>query len=428
MSISKPTILNITTPNGAIEFAIPEEIWKQIPESRKKNQNDLSDYLLDALRIGVLATVNASITIDTDKMKDMVDKGITQMETKHDEAYTELETLFANSLTGDKSDFAVKLEATLGESGKLATLLNDLRSNLTNPELNGSIPSATRSELEIAAHHVKVDLQKALDITNDDTPLGKFVREQNKIVGDIRTTISTEFTRISSALGVEELLNEKDEKIEELYQQGTSKGVHFENDAVDALQSVAQFFGDKIDHTGGEGVGKSRSKIGDIVISISSPGVPNIKVAIEAKSGSSIGHKELVKQTRDSVTSRGAVCGIGLMERKHMGARQQVVMKEGENYIVGVDWDNMDFLPLEVVYRTVRTQLIAEELRKSGKDEIDIDMLKKHLTQAQTDLGLFASMKGGATSAITTLKELRSNLEVVETNVKLQLKKAEDLL
>ncbi|GIT10903.1 MAG: hypothetical protein CM1200mP32_03960 [Methanobacteriota archaeon] len=125
---------------------------------------------------------------------------------------------------------------------------------------------------------------------------------------------------------------------------------------------------------------------------------------------------------------RGAVCGIGLMERKWMGVRQHVVGQEDENFIVGVDWDNDDFLALEVVYRTLRAQLIAEEIRSSGEDEIDVDALRKHLTQAKTKLGLFQSMKGGASSAITTLEDLRNNLDIVEKKVKEQLSKAEDLL
>ena len=125
---------------------------------------------------------------------------------------------------------------------------------------------------------------------------------------------------------------------------------------------------------------------------------------------------------------RGAVCGIGLMERKYMGVRQQVVEQEGENFIVGVDWDNQDFVALEVVYRTLRAQLIAEAIRSSGEDEIDVNSLKKHLTQAKTDLGLLQGLKGGVTSAITTLEELRNNLDLIEDKVKEQLSKAEDLL
>jgi hypothetical protein len=428
MSISKPSHVEISTPDGPIELIIPDEIWKQIPEARKLNQQDLSDYLLDALRIGVLATVNASITIDTQRMEAVVEAGILDWNNKQTNALEELEDLFNDKLTGEKSDLALTLKNTLGDDGILANLLTNLQSSLTNPDLEGSIPASTRNELKNAAHQVKTDLDQALDITDEKTALGKFVRNQNNIVAQIHNIIDTEFSKINIALGVEEILKQKDEKIEELYQKGTTKGVHFENDAVDALQSVAQFFGDIIDHTGGEGVGNSRTKIGDIVITIISPGVPEIKVAIEAKAGSSIGHKELVRQTRDGVKSRGAVCGIGLMEQKHMRARQQVVMKEGENYIVGVDWDNMDFLPLEVIYRTIRIQLIADEMRSSGEDEIDVEALKKHLTEAQTDLGLFASMKGGASSAITTLETLRANLAIVETKVKNQLKSAEDLL
>ena len=111
-----------------------------------------------------------------------------------------------------------------------------------------------------------------------------------------------------------------------------------------------------------------------------------------------------------------------------MGKKLHVVEQEGENYIVGVDWSAEEWVALEVVYRTLRTNLIAEHIRNSGDDEIDVEAIKKHLTQAKTDLGLFQSMKAGASSAITTIEALRSNLDKVEKKVKDQLSTAEDLL
>ena len=193
------------------------------------------------------------------------------------------------------------------------------------------------------------------------------------------------------------------------------------------MQDIAGILGDRIEHTGGEGEGAGRSKVGDIVIVIQQKGLVPIRIAIEAKAGN-IGRKSLVEQVRSGVKNRGSVCGIGLMERKHMGKKMHVVEQEGENYIVGVDWSAEEWVALEVVYRTLRTNLIAEHIRNSGDDEIDVEAIKKHLTQAKTDLGLFQSMKAGASSAITTIEALRSNLDKVEKKVKEQLSKAEDLL
>ena len=111
-----------------------------------------------------------------------------------------------------------------------------------------------------------------------------------------------------------------------------------------------------------------------------------------------------------------------------MGVRQQVVEQEGENFIVGVDWDNQDFLALEVVYRTLRAQLISKEMRSSGKEDIDIDALRKHLTQAKTDLGLLQGLRGGLSSAITTLEDNRKSLDIIRDKINVELSKAEDLL
>ena len=310
----------------------------------------------------------------------------------------------------------------------MKTRLDTIFDDISNPEKASSVPNRVSEVIEAKFEGIESEVTKALDLAKEDSPLRQFLTTQQNTISTLKTDIETQMSDIRTALNVDEILQQKEVEKEELYQQSTQKGHHFENDAVDSLQDIAGLFGDRIEHTGGEGVGKSRSKIGDIVIVIISPGIPEIRVAIEAKAGSSISRKELVKQTRDGVQMRGAVCGIGLMERKHMGVRQQVVEQEAENYIVGVDWDNQDFLALEVIYRTLRAQLIAEEIRSSGDDEIDVEAVKRHLTQAKTDLGLFQSMKGGAKSAITTLEELRNNLDIVEDKVRTELSKAEDLL
>ena len=182
-----------------------------------------------------------------------------------------------------------------------------------------------------------------------------------------------------------------------------------------------------MEHTGGEGEGASRSKVGDIVLVINHTGLHPLRVAIEAKAGK-IARKELLRQIRSGVKNRSALCGIGLMERKHMGVRSFVVEKEDENYLVGVDWKNDDFLALEVVYRTLRIQLINEQLQAQGEVEVDVDALKRSLAQIKTDLGDFQAMKGNATNAMSVIQSLKDQIEALERKLKRELKDAEALL
>ena len=239
--------------------------------------------------------------------------------------------------------------------------------------------------------------------------------------------ISNQFNEIRVALNVDETLSQKEQEIAELKDKSSHKGIHFENDAVDTLQDVADVLGDRIEHTGGSGEGASRSKVGDIVIVIQHQGVPEMRIAIEAKAGS-ISRKKLIEQVRNGVTNRNAVRGIGLMDRKYMGKTQHVLGQEGENYIIGVDWAGDDFFTLEVTYRMLRSIMISEALRVDGDSLLDVDGITKRLVQAKTDLGMLQSMKQQTTVAIGTLEGVRSNMDVMEKKVKRQLSEAEDLL
>jgi len=417
---------------GGYMLHIPENILNKIHDDIRNDENRLRGHLVRAVKIGLLSIEGGEFTLSTERIENVINSTSNSMVDKYqqfDQDFSsDLTALIDQKLTGKESELANRLSSAFGERGDLKTRLDTIFDDISNPEKASSVPNRVSEVIEAKFDGIESEVTKALDLAKEDSPLRQFLTTQQNTISTLKTDIETQMSDIRTALNVDEILQQKEVEKEELYQQSTQKGHHFENDAVDSLQDIAGLFGDRIEHTGGEGVGKSRSKIGDIVIVIISPGIPEIRVAIEAKAGSSISRKELVKQTRDGVKMRGAVRGIGLMERKHMGVRQQVVEQDAENYIVGVDWDNQDFLALEVVYRTLRAQLIAEEIRSSGDDEIDVETLKKHLTQAKTDLGLFQSMKGGAKSAITTLEELRNNLDVVEGKVREQLSKAEDLL
>ena len=422
----------------SFELKIPHNVWIQIPEQFRVSEEDLIDYLQNATQIGILAMANASLSLDTTELERMVEHTAEQTLSQQQEINQNLEDFVESNLTGNDSLLARRLQETLGSNGILENLLNSLSDNLTNPNHANSIPAKTAKVLLEQATEVMNTLNEATDITDEKTNLGKFVREQRKSVGDIQTMVAQSMTemgeqldarmkRIEDALNVDETLKAKEMEIEELHEKSTGKGIHFENDSVDALQDIAGLFGDRVEHTGGEGEGASRSKVGDIVLIINHTGLAPIRVAIEAKAGK-IPRKELLRQIRAGVNNRAAVCGIGLMERKHMGARSFVVEKEDENYLVGVDWKNDDFLALEVVYRTLRIQLINDQLQAQGEIEVDVDALKKSLAQIKTDLGDFQAMKGNASNAMNVIQNLKNQIENLERKLKRELKDAEALL
>ena len=429
---------NVEQSSHSIELNIPHNVWIQIPEQFRNSKEDLIDYLNNATQIGIRAMANASLSLDTSELERMVEHTAEQTLSQQQEINKNLEAFVESNLTGNDSILARRMQETLGSDGLLERLLKSVTNNLTDPEQANSIPAKTGQVLLDQATQVMTILSQATDITDEKTNLGKFVREQRERVGEIRTMVAQTMTemgeqldarmkRIEDALNVDETLQAKEQEIEELHEKSTGKGIHFENDSVDALQDIAGLFGDRVEHTGGEGEGASRSKVGDIVLVINHTGLPPLRVAIEAKAGK-IPRKELLRQIREGVKNRSALCGIGLMERKHMGVRSFVVEKEDENYLVGVDWKNDDFLALEVIYRTLRIQLVNEQLHAQGEIEVDVDALRKSLAQIKTDLGDFQAMKGNASNAMSVIQNLKDQIEILERKLKRELKDAEALL
>ena len=410
---------------------VPADILNKIPDDIKNDPDRLRGHLVRALKIGLLAIEGGEFTLSTERIENAIESTVTKYQ-DFDAAFEEsLSRLIDQKLTGDESLLVGRLSAAFGERGDLKTRLDAIFDDISNPDKASSVPNRVMTlvteAMDTKFQNTEREITSALDTASEDSPLRRFLTEQQTNFTNLRNDLKNEMGLIKTALNVDELLQEKEGEIAELKDKSTGRGIIFENDAVDALQDIAGILGDRIEHTGGEGEGAGRSKIGDIVIVIQQKGLVPIRIAIEAKAGN-IGRKSLVEQVRSGVKYRGSVCGIGLMERKHMGKKMHVVEQEGENYIVGVDWSAEEWVALEVVYRTLRTNLIAEHIRNSGDDEIDVEAIKKHLTQAKTDLGLFQSMKAGASSAITTIEALRSNLDKVEKKVKEQLSKAEDLL
>ena len=208
MTIKLPANASHTARRTCCQDSNPRGPLNQIPEAKRENPEELSQYLSDSLRIGILSTVNASITIDIDAIDRVVKEGIAEMSNTGDAARRELEP-WLSKLTGDKSELAIRLKEVIGEDGAIENLFDTLSDSLTNPDLSGSVPAATRTELEAAVQEVKQDLEDALDITDEKTALGKFIRNQQQTVTGLQTLISNQFNEIRVALNVDETLAER---------------------------------------------------------------------------------------------------------------------------------------------------------------------------------------------------------------------------
>ncbi|MDP6856711.1 MAG: hypothetical protein QGH13_04170, partial [Candidatus Thalassarchaeaceae archaeon] len=292
MGVQNPTEqLEIHLENG-FELLVPAKIIDGLNDKIKNDPERLTGHLMRAIKIGLLAIEGGEFTLSTDRIESAINSSSTSMIEKYrkfDESFTnELGLLINQKLTGNESELAHRLSSAFGERGELKNRLDDIFDDISNPQKNTSVPNRVSEVMQAKFDDIELEITSALDLAKEDSPLRMFLTTQQNTINALKNDIDRQMNEIRTALKVDELLQKEGEEKEALYQQSTQKGHHFENDAVDSLQDIAGLFGDRIEHTGGEGVGKSRSKIGDIVIVIISPGIPEIRVAIEAKAGSSI--------------------------------------------------------------------------------------------------------------------------------------------
>ena len=106
-----------------------------------------------------------------------------------------------------------------------------------------------------------------------------------------------------------------------------------------------------------------------------------------------------------------------------------IVEKEDENYLVGVDWKNDDFLALEVVYRTLRIQLINEQLQAQGDIDVDVDCFEEvSCSNKNRPWRLPSHERQRQQRDMSVIQNLKDQIEALERKLKQELKDAEALL
>ena len=422
--------------NG-FQLLVPANIIDQIDGKITRDHNRLRGHLVRAIKIGLLAIEGGEFTLSTEKIETILNNTAVQMTDKYGEFdnhfQSTLDLLIKNKLTGDESVLANRLNSTFGDNGLLQQKLNSIFDDISNPQKVKSIPNRVTEVLQEKFDDIENEVTSALDLADDGSPLSLFLQRQQNTITSLKNDLDTQMKEIRTALNVDEILQSKDDKIKELKDKSTQKGIYFENDAVEALKQIAASskWNDEITHTGGEVVEGSLVKAGDILIRIDNPG--NLTIAVEAKSGG-IGMTEISREAKRGREARTADAGIGLMTRKARGATQSMLsnVNAGKDTISVVDWtageENDDlsaWVSLEVAYVTIRARLIAEHL--SATKTIDAEAINKQVDQVITDLKGFTDLKTKTTNAKNSVQAIEDLVQSFESKVKKSLEELKDL-
>jgi hypothetical protein len=422
MSTSHSTAVK---PGADFRVDVPWRLIEELPADIRSDPEQLEIHLIRAVEIGIKAMAQAGIHLDTDFVRtefQQFAQGLTAMSEG-------LEKLMAEELTAEDSKLARRLRDYLAEEGRLGRMVRQLAAELGDPAREGSIPGRIRQILDENFKHADSPFQRALNISDDTSPLKQFVTDQDKKLKDLRNelterhtaltkSINSCFEKVFDHIGYKSDLKESEDK-------GTRKGGTFEDQIVEVVNSVAMSK-DVAERIGEEMVDDTRAKRGDVLIHVEQEGFDEERIVIEAKSGGYTrdGQDGLLTQLSDAMTYRDAAAAIAVVTKAHAGKRQQTFDRLGNNRIlVVVDPGDEDggFLPLEVAYAILRDTVLARR-RKETESGPDLHAAEHTIAQIQNALNVVKGMKGNCTQANKSVDSIRESIVSMESDIRASLR------
>jgi len=246
--------------------------------------------------------------------------------------------------------------------------------------------------------------------------------------------LDKQMTDIKHVLHVDEKLQALQQETVDAKEAGTAKGLVFEAAGYEALVAIAKTFGDRVEHTGSAPVSGTKRKVGDHVIHVNQPGAGDLRLVVEQKAGKCSKNK-LLGQMKSAMEFREAQAAIGLIQRNSLGKRQAAYEQHGPDWIiVAVDFlddseqTDSDWFALEVAYRTLRSQVVADAIQRHTVGGVDVAEVKTLIMNVERELNIMRKVKLNASAARTSLENIESTVAELVQNVRKELAEMENAL
>jgi len=355
---------------------VPDSLFDLVPDNI--DHNNIEQYLLASLEVGLRAMNQANINADT--------------------------TIVSDTFRRISKDLSGRL---IGDQSELSQSVNNLFSQSDSP------------------------FRKAMDPLNPSSPVARFLKLQSEsqeehteavteLVETLQETLKDEFIKIREELNIASAVA-KEAAL------GTKKGGVFESEIVANLNDW-QKFPDSFEEKGEEAVGQTRRKVGDVLATISD----NVSIVMEIKAGSNYGDKgdsSLDKQMDSSMAYRKsagaiAVTTIEAMEGKKW--QKSVFLDRGKNrIIVAVDREEGDFTILRLAYMLLRQRILSKITpQSSAKSGISPDKIKQVIADIESDMSSVKKIRQTISDIEGRMEDMRS--EITNFSGKIR-KRQEDL-
>jgi hypothetical protein len=351
-----------------------------------------------ALRIGLMALRDASMTVDVDVVRREFDKLVAQTTAVNQEAARAVEDVLRANFSDDDGRLPRTLERFLGDRGALQQFVNELFDESKRDSAIGRISGLLGRYFDGDQSR----LAQLLDPTRLGSPLHQFRQE-----------IADGFKGLHERLAALEAASRAraDER-----SRSSAKGGDFEATLEEVLGEIARGAGDIVDRTSNETGAVMGSKKGDFVLTID-PRLArgaDLRVVIEAKDRA-MSQRAMREELREARENRTAAVAVVAWSPTHAPTGVAPFALLGDDVHVVVDPETPDRAYLEAAIRLAR--LLALGTLDEHDVEVDAAAISRALTGVREQLDAIRALKAQLTSVSNATKAVWTGLDQLRTGI-----------
>ena len=368
---------------------------------------DRPAFIERALKIGLTALQDATVSVDVDLVRDEFDKLLRSSEQANAKAAEALDQVLRSNFADGDGRLPRTLEKFLGDRGALRTFVGELFDETKRDSAIGRMRTLLGTYFDGDASKLAL----LLDPTRQHSPMHQF-----------RTEVAAGFERLHERLAAIEAAAAARGADRA---RSAAKGGDFEDVLEAMLADVARGSGDLVDRTGGETGELLRSKKGDFVLTVdpARTGGAEVRVVIEAKDRV-MSIRSIREELREAKENRVAAIGLVVFSPAHAPAGiAPFDVRAGDVYCV-IDPADPDPATLEGALRLARLLAIAS-LRDVAA-EIDVEAVRTALAAVRAELDALKGIKSTLTSIAGSAAGLQLALDKLRDGVIARVCEAEE--
>jgi hypothetical protein len=367
---------------------------------------DRPAFLERALRIGLTALQDATVSVDVDLVRGEFDKLLRSSEQANAKAAEALDQMLRSNFADGDGRLPRTLEKFLGDRGALRTFVGELFDETKRDSAIGRMRTLLGTYFDGDASKLAL----LLDPTRQHSPMHQFRTEVSAGFDKLNDRL-TAIEAAAAARGVER-------------SRSAAKGGDFEDTLEAILADLARGSGDLLDRTGGETGELLRSKKGDFVVTVNPErtGGAEARIVVEAKDRA-MSIRAIREELREAKQNRAAAVGLVVFSPAHAPAGiAPFDVRAGDVYCV-IDPAAPDAATLEAALRLARLLAIAS--LREVEAEIDIEAVRAALTAVRGELDVLKGMKSTLTSIATSATGLQLAMDRLRDGVIARVAEAE---